>query len=343
MKVHQLFSNLEHILSERISKPARMVRFIFILSLLPAYCIWTLQDGSSWSDALPLPAALLFGLTQLLGRRGKSLYNRLSLGSGCALIILVITATGAENSPFLFLFFLPILSYGLEKDYLCARWALLINGSYYVFLIILALWRGNIFALSYLTGILTSSYAIERVIEHNLGFLEWQIHTLSKQAFRDPLTGLLNRSALKQIASELMTRKIPFVWLIADLDNFKRYNDCKGHLAGDNLLREVARVLQDSFRSQDLIFRYGGDEFLILIPEGNPALAEQLIERLKKNLRLALEGEVGISCGFSLFPQEAERLENLLQIADERLYVEKARVSPERLKTTENDVGGKES
>ncbi len=330
MKVQQLFSSLEHILSERISKPARVIRLIFALSFVPAYCIWTLQDGSSWSDALPLPAALLFGLAQLLGQKKKSRYNRLSLGSGCALIMLVITATGAENSPFLFLFLLPILSYGLEKDYFCARWAMFINGSYYVFLIILALWRGNVFALSYLTGILTTSYAIEKVIEHNLGFLEWQIHTLSKQAFRDPLTGLLNRNALKQIAPEFITRKIPFALLIADLDNFKCYNDRRGHLAGDSLLREVARILQDSFRSQDLIFRYGGDEFLILIPEGDLALSEQLIERLKKNLHLALEGAVGISCGFSLFPREAEKLENLLQIADERLYAEKARVAAER-------------
>ncbi|BER91684.1 GGDEF domain-containing protein [Atrimonas thermophila] len=343
MKAHHFFGNLEHMLTERISRPARVMRLVFILSFLPAYTIWVLRDGLSWVDALPLPAALSFAIAQLLGRRKRSFFNPLSVWSGCSLIILVIIATGRENSPFLFLFFLPTLSYGLEKDYPCAKRAFLVNSAFYLLLIVLSFLRGNLFSFSYLIGTLISGYAMMKTLDHNLGFLEWQIRILSKQAFRDPLTGLLNRAALQQAALEFITRKIPFALLLADLDGFKRYNDRKGHLAGDKILREVARVLQESFRSQDLIFRYGGDELLVLIPEGDPALAEELTQRLKRNLQLALEGEVGISCGFSLFPQEAKTLKNLLQVADERLYEEKARVSPEHRRTAREDTSKKES
>ncbi|MDI3531565.1 MAG: hypothetical protein PWP60_1415 [Candidatus Atribacteria bacterium] len=342
MKAHHFFSNLEYMLTERISRPARLMRLVFVLSFLPAYSIWVLRDGLSWVDALPLPAALSFAIAQFLNRRKRSFFNPLSVWSGCALIILTIIATGRENSPFLFLFFLPILSYGLEKDYPCAKRAFLVNSAFYLLLIVLSWWKGNLFALSYLTGILIAGYTMMKALDHNLGFLEWQIRILSKQAFRDSLTGLLNRAALQQMAFEFITRKMPFVLLLADLDGFKRYNDRKGHLAGDILLREVARVLQESFRSQDLIFRYGGDEFLILIPEGDTLLAEELAQRLKRNLQLALEGEVGISCGFALFPQEAKTLKHLLQIADERLYAEKARVSPEHRRPAEDDPLPKE-
>lgn len=100
---------------------------------------------------------------------------------------------------------------------------------------------------------------------------------LARRASTDPLTGMLNRDSLAQRASEqvaLAHRGRPLACVMLDVDHFKLLNDRHGHAAGDDVLREIARRIRVSVRASDLVFRYGGEEFLVLLPDTDLAGAE---------------------------------------------------------------------
>ncbi|MBN2703288.1 MAG: GGDEF domain-containing protein [Pontiellaceae bacterium] len=109
---------------------------------------------------------------------------------------------------------------------------------------------------------------------------------LAQQAVRDPLTGLYNRRYFDETFIdhiEIATRYHRDLSLaLIDLDDFKQINDTRGHDAGDNALRKFADLLRSNARKADIICRYGGDEFALLLPETNKKHALQIIERLKK-------------------------------------------------------------
>jgi diguanylate cyclase (GGDEF)-like protein len=118
-------------------------------------------------------------------------------------------------------------------------------------------------------------------LQHEL--LETQ-RRLHEQATHDALTGLRNRGAVLEILRhELAARRrdgTPLSALMADLDHFKRINDTLGHLAGDTVLREAARRMRSALRKSDGIGRYGGEEFLVVLPQCDFASAVQIAERL---------------------------------------------------------------
>lgn len=154
-----------------------------------------------------------------------------------------------------------------------------------------------------------------------------------RRALTDPLTGLLNRrgieaSLLGAIAhAERYGRPLAVVML--DLDGFKRVNDVHGHVAGDEILRAAARVIRDQLRSPDRIGRFGGDEFLIVLPETGIAAARNLGERIGAALRgadFAVRGEplaLSASCGLVEFRCD-ESLASVLERVDVSLYEAKA-------------------
>jgi diguanylate cyclase (GGDEF)-like protein len=154
---------------------------------------------------------------------------------------------------------------------------------------------------------------------------------LEHQSVRDGLTGLFNRHFL-QIALErelvrTARRKGMLSVLMVDVDHFKRLNDQFGHAAGDAILKEVARVFCNSVRSEDLVCRYGGEEFMIILPDISPEAAFHRAEIIRKavaNLRTELNNElyssVTISIGGALFPKDGETSEALIRYADAALY-----------------------
>ena len=101
---------------------------------------------------------------------------------------------------------------------------------------------------------------------------------LSHAATHDPLTGLYNRAAFDKIYSQYEKGSVGL--LIADVDHFKLYNDMYGHDAGDRVLKFVADKLSEHFRTGDFIFRFGGDEFCVIMPDQSQAHAEQVVEKV---------------------------------------------------------------
>ncbi|HEX5375793.1 MAG TPA: diguanylate cyclase [Solirubrobacterales bacterium] len=170
--------------------------------------------------------------------------------------------------------------------------------------------------------------------------LELELEQLS---CRDPLTGLLNRRSFDEVLESQLayTRRYGKggALLVVDLDRFKQVNDQHGHAAGDEALRQVARVLDDNVRLTDtvardpdgLAARLGGDEFALLLPEADEAGAEAVAERLLAALAAApleVDGrrvELGISVGVALFDEcGCPPAKDLLAAADRAMYVVKA-------------------
>ena len=117
---------------------------------------------------------------------------------------------------------------------------------------------------------------------------------LEELAVTDPLTGLYNRRQLEKRLDEELSRsrrqRLGFSLLLIDLDNFKTYNDLCGHLAGDRALQKTASLLQASAREMDVVTRYGGEEFCVLLPGVDRAGAQATADRLLQAVR-QLRGE----------------------------------------------------
>jgi diguanylate cyclase (GGDEF)-like protein len=116
--------------------------------------------------------------------------------------------------------------------------------------------------------------------------------------------------------------------ILLDIDNFKQYNDQNGHIAGDYLLKDLAAVLKRSVRKSERLVRYGGEEFLILLPEASRTTAAMVAEKI----RAAVEAkqftlpdgcpsrQVTVSLSVSVMPEDADQVEQLIKIADDLLY-----------------------
>jgi diguanylate cyclase (GGDEF)-like protein/PAS domain S-box-containing protein len=142
-------------------------------------------------------------------------------------------------------------------------------------------------------------------------------------ATHDSLTGLCNRRALEEMLPREMARVrrsgAPLCVAIIDIDHFKVYNDTYGHLAGDEVLRECARVWDESLRGEDTLVRVGGEEFLVLLPETPATEAAEVVERLRARTPLEQTCSAGLACWDS-----TESIDELLARADAALYEAKA-------------------
>src|SRR5580704_16259481 len=123
--------------------------------------------------------------------------------------------------------------------------------------------------------------------------------TLRDQSIRDPLTGLYNRRFMQESLDRELQRakrkKTPLAVVFLDLDHFKRFNDTFGHDAGDAVLRAVAEALRAHYRADDVVCRYGGEEFAVILPESNAEEAAKRSEDLRvaiKKLRIRHEGKI---------------------------------------------------
>ncbi len=146
----------------------------------------------------------------------------------------------------------------------------------------------------------------------------------------DPLTGLLNRRSMEVVLlNQFGISKISGVDFsigIIDIDNFKSINDTYGHIIGDCVLRQVADRIKNTLRKSDFVFRYGGEEFLVLLPATPKDVAKSVFEKVRKAVNAKpifckeKSLQVSISIGEASFSESPDSLEKLIEMADKRLY-----------------------
>jgi diguanylate cyclase (GGDEF)-like protein len=165
---------------------------------------------------------------------------------------------------------------------------------------------------------------------------------LSRQ---DELTGLANYRAMRERLREEIGRHTrnqrSFALILFDLDGFKQVNDRFGHLGGDRVLAQVAKVLREGVRVGDVVFRQGGDEFAVIAPETASAEAEELCRRLRTRLRECGERELRVSSpvGIATFPTDGQTADDLLSAADLRLLSGKRQLRTALVAVPDVEVG----
>jgi diguanylate cyclase (GGDEF)-like protein len=151
--------------------------------------------------------------------------------------------------------------------------------------------------------------------------------TSENQAHTDPLTGLLNRRSLEMQVRDLRDEATPYSLAYGDLDEFKVLNDTHGHDAGDLALRAFSRVLRDSVRPNDIVARFGGEEFVIVLPDCSTETAVGVLERVRSNLARSLSsGRVPsftVTFGIASTAYAAD-FDDIVTIADHALLDAKA-------------------
>ncbi|MDZ7838597.1 MAG: diguanylate cyclase [Actinomycetota bacterium] len=150
--------------------------------------------------------------------------------------------------------------------------------------------------------------------------------TVIYYGFRDKLTGLYNREYFEEELKRLNTeRQLPLTIIIADMNGLKITNDAFGHKAGDKLLQQAAGVLISSCRKEDIVARWGGDEFAILLPNFSQAAAEILIDRIEKACLEQKTAPVRLSMavGYATKKRSREHISTILKKAERNMYAHK--------------------
>ena len=153
-------------------------------------------------------------------------------------------------------------------------------------------------------------------------------HAVWEQAIRDDLTKLYNFRYFHEYLDKEISRcaeaKGIFSLILLDLDFFKTYNDVYGHLAGDKALIKVAQAMQESIRPSDVAARYGGDEFVVILPETGLEQAKAVAERIRENVCLKFQNYgcslLTVSLGVAAYPEHGRTKQQILTSVDRALY-----------------------
>jgi len=148
---------------------------------------------------------------------------------------------------------------------------------------------------------------------------------LKEQVIRDDLTGLFNRRYLNEMfereIQRTLRKQVPLCVVVLDVDDFKQINDTFGHAVGDAVLRELANFLGKKVRQSDIACRYGGDEFVLVLPETSRETTIERVEQLQKGIKgINFQTDISISAGIASVPENGTDGETLLKSADSALY-----------------------
>lgn len=171
------------------------------------------------------------------------------------------------------------------------------------------------------------AYLLTDGVKLALSNIQQQTEQLTYEASTDVLTGLMNRRSLEQTIHQWMDSGVPFSVVMLDVDRFKLVNDTYGHPVGDEVLKHVVRVIVASLRPADVCYRYGGEEFVILLARTMPAEALSVGERIRRAVEHSHAPSVGtltVSQGIAHYPSHGSDLEGLLEKADQALYLAKS-------------------
>ncbi|HHV78749.1 MAG TPA: GGDEF domain-containing protein [Firmicutes bacterium] len=235
----------------------------------------------------------------------------------------LVLLTGGPSSPFLLVFLMAPLLYGLRSGPTFALVSASLN-SFILFLV-----GSGLPTVLTIIGIMWTLTGSTIALVKSVASQQEELAYLAK---RDPLTGLLNRRSMLEGVDYLRARGTPFCVILADLDGFKDVNDTIGHLGGDEVLKKLSTAMTRALRAEDIVARYGGDEFAVLVT-GTIEDAARIAERLKqtvKQIGADLGLNIGLSAGFASWPTDGDTPTRLLQVADARLYEAKEQARPSR-------------
>ena len=188
-----------------------------------------------------------------------------------------------------------------------------------------------VWVISGMLGLITA-VGLAEVVKRELRHQAQIIETFKTEAYTDSLTRLPNRRALDQAlglgVAAAGRNGQPLALIIIDIDYFKIYNDTFGHGAGDELLRRISRIMEESFRDEDLVARFGGEEFAIILPHTELHSAIRVAHRLRESVEVRTTKEsmtgsgVTISLGLTM-ARSSDSPKSLMQRADTALYCAK--------------------
>lgn len=145
--------------------------------------------------------------------------------------------------------------------------------------------------------------------------------------FHDSLTDLYNRAYFEQELERLdIKRNLPFSVIIGDLNNLKKVNDKYGHDRGDKVIMKTAKILQSSCRGDDILARWGGDEFGLLLPRTDKTTADEVVARLKNKMEdfFYKDVDIGLALGSATKIDSSQKMDEVFKVADDNMYEDKA-------------------
>ena len=164
---------------------------------------------------------------------------------------------------------------------------------------------------------------LKRAMLVGVNLLQQKISKLYMDVQTDPLTALRNRRGMDDALAVWQATQQPFAVVALDIDHFKRVNDAHGHAVGDQVLQRLAELMRDNARSDDVLCRVGGEEFLMLLPGASLEVAEQVAQRLRLRLEqteIPPVGYITLSLGVAHWPQHSSVVAEVLEVADTALY-----------------------
>ncbi|MGH2437898.1 MAG: diguanylate cyclase, partial [bacterium] len=257
------------------------------------------------------------------------------------LVLLMLTVwvafSGGVQSPFVWIYAIAIAVYGilwgarwaLATATLCSLGLLVVLGlSRMGFGVALAGGSSPLMVRVYLVSYIAMFFLVAVVA----GVLRRQAGEIFRLAQTDPLTGIANRRALRQALDREVARATrygnPCAVLVLEIDRFKSINDRFGHLAGDEALRRVAATLGASCRASDLLARFGGDEFVVVMPYTSLDEGRRVGDRIRRDIEefTLLRGfHLTLSAGLAVYPEDGETSRDLIEAADHAMYRVKQR------------------
>ena len=172
-----------------------------------------------------------------------------------------------------------------------------------------------------------SASQLKRAMLRGLAGLTKKMSKLSLESITDPLTGLINRRGMQMTLNEWEREAQPFSVIVGDIDYFKRINDQYGHAVGDQVLQFFAQHMHELSRPEDIVCRTGGEEFMILLPKVDNAIAYKVAERLRQSIAKSVCPSVGIqvtlSLGVASWPCGSASIADVIKNADQALYAAK--------------------
>ncbi|MEI7026076.1 sensor domain-containing diguanylate cyclase [Paenibacillus sp. y28] len=167
---------------------------------------------------------------------------------------------------------------------------------------------------------------LRRAMLHAVHFMRKRVDNLTSEAQTDPLTGLFNRRAMNTKIEQWFEDEEPFAIILIDIDDFKQINDSYGHQNGDEVLKHLSGLLRQVSRRGDLCCRFGGEEFVLLLPYADAQVAYVVAERLREKMRAVpspIGKQITLSLGIAAYPASAKEMKALLEEADQALYAAK--------------------